>query len=177
MIPDFFKPIGVGSLEPNFFNKIGDEWMLITAGTPNHFNTMTASWGGLGILWNKPVAICFIRPHRYTFEFAEKQHYFTLSFLGDKYRNILNFCGNHSGRDSDKIAHTGLLPVQLGPESISFEQAELIFECKKIYADFIEPENFVVRDIIASHYPRQDFHRFYIGEIVNCYKKKSEKVK
>ena len=170
-IPDAFKLIRVKSLESNFFKRIDEDWMLITAGTPHHFNTMTASWGGLGILWNKPVAICFIRPNRYTYQFAEKYNYFTLSFLGDQYRDILSFCGSHSGQDTDKIARTGLKPVQLGPESISFEQAVLIFECRKLYADFIKPDNFIVHHIIGKHYPRMDFHRFYIGEIVNCYAK------
>jgi flavin reductase (DIM6/NTAB) family NADH-FMN oxidoreductase RutF len=115
------------------------------------------------------VAICFIRPHRFTFQFTEKNKYFTLSFLEEKYRDILNFCGSHSGKDTDKVAGTGLKPVELGAESISFEQARLIFECRKLYADFIKPDNFMVREIIHKNYPGHDFHRFYIGEIVNCF--------
>ena len=59
-------------LTDNPFKLIGTDWMLITAGTPESFNTMTASWGGLGILWERKVATCFIRPTRYTFEFAER---------------------------------------------------------------------------------------------------------
>jgi len=169
MIPDTFKKTRIETLESNFFQKINQEWMLITAGKISHFNTMTASWGTLGVLWNKPVAVCFIRPHRYTFQFAEKYNYFTLSFLEDKYRNILDFCGTHSGKDTDKIARTGLKPVELGAESVSFEQAILVFECKKLYADNMKPENFIVREIIKKNYPELDFHRFYIGEIVNCY--------
>jgi flavin reductase (DIM6/NTAB) family NADH-FMN oxidoreductase RutF len=169
MIPEPFKKTMIETLESNFFQKINQEWMLITAGKISYFNTMTASWGTLGILWNKPVAVCFIRPHRYTFQFAEKYNYYTLSFLEDKYRNILDFCGTHSGKDTDKIARTGLKPVELGTESISFEQAILVFECRKLYADYIKPENFIVREIIKKNYPGLDFHRFYIGEIVNCY--------
>jgi flavin reductase (DIM6/NTAB) family NADH-FMN oxidoreductase RutF len=168
-----FKTISTESLKDNFFSRIDRDWMLITAGTLSHFNTMTASWGSLGILWNKPVAICFIRPHRFTFQFTEKHTFFTLSFLEEKNRDILNFCGSHSGKDTDKVARTGLVPVELGAESISFEQAKLVFECRKLYADFIKPENFLVQDIIAKNYPEQDFHRFYIGEIVNCYSSSS----
>src|SRR4030042_3433437 len=169
MIPDNFIKVEVETLKINFFQQIGRQWMLITAGTKSHFNTMTASWGTLGILWNKPIAICFIRPHRYTFQFTEKYNHYTLSFLEDQCRSILNFCGSHSGKDTDKISRTGLVPIELGPESISFEQAVLIFECRKIYADFIDPENFFIPEFIKNNYPAKDFHRFYIGEIINCY--------
>jgi flavin reductase (DIM6/NTAB) family NADH-FMN oxidoreductase RutF len=164
-----FKTRNPESLDDNFFRRINRDWMLITAGTLEHFNTMTASWGTMGILWNKPVAICFIRPHRYTFQFAEKHDFFTLTFLEDTYRDILSFCGSHSGKDTDKIAGTGLVPLELGRESISFEQAQLIFECRKMYADYIKEDNFFTRELIRKNYPGRDFHRFYIGEIVNCY--------
>ena len=55
----------------NFISLIGREWMLVTAGDASRFNTMTASWGGVGYLWNKPVVFVFVRPERYTFEFIE----------------------------------------------------------------------------------------------------------
>ena len=166
-----FKTISPESLDDNFFSRIDNDWMLITAGTLTRFNTMTASWGTLGILWNKPIAICFIRPQRFTFKFAEEHNFYTLTFLDEKYRDILNFCGSHSGKDTDKVAKTGLLPVALGAESITFEQARLVFDCRKLYADFIKPGNFIVRDIIDKNYPKQDFHRFYIGEIINCFRR------
>lgn len=164
--------IDLASIQTNFFKAINDDWMLITAGTPQQFNTMTASWGTMGILWNKPVAICFIRPHRYTFQFAESNQYFSLSFFNEEHHQILNFCGSHSGRDIDKIAATGLKPVQLNNGCVSFEQAALIFECFKLYADYFKQENFIVTEIIRKIYPVKDFHRFFIGEIINCYLKK-----
>lgn len=168
-----FNTIPTESLKDNFFSRFDRDWMLITAGTMAHFNTMTASWGTVGILWNKPVAICFIRPHRFTFQFAEKHSFFTLSFLEEQYRDILSFCGSHSGKDTDKVAQTGLKPVELGAESITFEQARLVLECRKLYADFLKPENFLVRAILDKNYPGKDFHRFFIGEILNCYNSSS----
>ena len=78
------------------FNLIGKEWMLVTAGTLEHYNTMTASWGGIGWLWNKPVAFVFIRPERFTHQFIEENERMTLSFLGEEHRDILNFCGSKS---------------------------------------------------------------------------------
>jgi len=107
MISDY-KKIDPNDFSGNIIQKIGFDWMLITAGNPEKFNTMTASWGGMGFLWNKPVAFIFIRPQRFTYEFAELNEYYTLHFFEEKYREILNFCGSKSGRDVDKIAKTGL---------------------------------------------------------------------
>src|SRR5512139_341908 len=99
-------------LSDNPFRLIGADWMLITAGSPDAFNTMTASWGGLGVLWERKVAFCFIRPTRHTYGFIERAGGFTLSFFGEQYRSALQFCGTHSGRDTDKVSGAGLTPVR-----------------------------------------------------------------
>ena len=101
------KKLEVKDLKENFFEAIGKEWMLVTAGTKEKFNTMTASWGGIGWLWNKPVAFVFIRPERYTYEFVEKNDYLTLSFLGEENKKIHAVCGSKSGRNTDKVKETG----------------------------------------------------------------------
>ena len=80
------KEISVSELQDNMFDAIGKEWMLVTAGTQEKFNMMTASWGGTGILWGKPVAFIFIRPERYTYEFIEEGDKLTLSFLGEEHK-------------------------------------------------------------------------------------------
>ncbi|MBN2610933.1 MAG: flavin reductase [Bacteroidales bacterium] len=172
-IEGYLAKTNVTSLNDNVFNLIDKEWMLITAGNTGSFNTMTASWGTLGILWNKPVAICFIRPHRYTFEFAEKSDYFTLSFFDESFRGILNICGSKSGRTIDKIKETCLKPLLTDNGGIGYEQARMVIECRKLYADFLKEDNFVVPDTALKNYPSKDFHKFYIGEIVNCYLKHS----
>ncbi len=163
-----FIKTGPDKLNENAFNIIGEEWMLITAGTEKNFNTMTASWGTIGILWNKPVAICFIRPQRYTFEFAESSDYYTLSFLEPGNRDILKFCGSRSGRDRDKIRETGLQPMYTELGNVYFEQCRLMIECKKLYADRIKEDSFILPELIGKNYPNKDFHKFYIGEIVSC---------
>ncbi|MFW5820724.1 MAG: flavin reductase [Bacteroidota bacterium] len=162
-----FKKILPKHISDNVFKAIGDDWMLISAGNMKSWNTMTASWGTLGILWNIPIAICFIRPQRYTYEFAERSDYYTLSFFGNEHREILNFCGTRSGRDYDKADETGLKVFETEHGNIGFEQARLILECKKIYADNIRPENFILEDLIPKNYPKKDFHRFYIGKLEN----------
>ena len=101
------KKVEPKELDFNVFSAIGDQWMLITAGDKEDCNTMTASWGGLGILWGSPIAIAYIRPQRYTKEFVDREEYFTLSFFGPEYRPQLALCGSKSGRDVDKVAECG----------------------------------------------------------------------
>ena len=94
-----FKETDISTLKFNPFDKISRQWMLVTAGDNDSSNTMTASWGGVGIMWGKPVATVYIRPQRYTKEFIDQNEYFTLSFLSEEYRKALNVCGSVSGRN------------------------------------------------------------------------------
>lgn len=166
------KRIEIKDLTENFFETISKEWMLVTAGTPEHFNTMTASWGGIGFLWNKPVAFVFIRPERYTYEFAEKNEYLTLSFLGDENRQIHNVCGSKSGRDTDKVQETGLKPLPTPEGNITFEQSRLTLECRKLYSRMLEPESFIDKQPLEKWYSENNgMHKMYIVEIVNVWKK------
>ena len=157
------KKLEVKDLKDNFFEAIGKEWMLITAGTKEKFNTMTASWGGIGWLWNKPVAFVFVRPERYTYEFIEKSDYLTLSFLGEENKKIHAVCGSKSGRNTDKVKETGLKPVFTEGGNVVFEQARLSLECKKLYADGIKPECFLDKESLekwygGAHGGYQEFH-------------------
>ncbi|NMA65759.1 MAG: flavin reductase family protein [Clostridiaceae bacterium] len=140
--------------------------MLVTSGTPKNFNMMTASWGGLGVLWGKNVCYIFIRPSRYTYEFIEKNDTFSLSFFNEEWRKALNICGSKSGRDIDKVKETGLTPIACKNNTVGFEQARMIIECKKLYFQDIEPDNFLDPSIMKN-YPKKDFHRVYVGEIIN----------
>jgi len=153
-------------LNDNTFKLIGKDWMLITAGAPDAFNTMTASWGGLGVLWERQVAFCFIRPTRYTYGFVERAEHFTLSFFGEQHRKALQFCGTHSGRDTDKVAKAGLTAVQ-DDGFTYFDEARLVLGCRKIYFQDIRPEQFLERSI-NDMYPQKDYHRMYVGEIKKC---------
>jgi flavin reductase (DIM6/NTAB) family NADH-FMN oxidoreductase RutF len=152
----------------NVFRLIGADWMLITAGTRQSFNTMTASWGGMGVLWDKEVCWCVIRPQRYTYEFMERSARFTLSFFDERYRGALNLCGTKSGRDIDKVAAAGLTPTTTDSGAVYFAEARLVMECRKLYYQDIDPRNFVDPNI-ARNYPKRDYHRMYLGEIVGCY--------
>ena len=164
-----FKETMPELLADNPFELIGKDWMLITAGTPQSFNTMTASWGGLGVLWERKVAFCFIRPTRYTYEFVERSDTFTLSFFEERYRKALSFCGSHSGRDVDKIKKAGLTPVNKG-SFVYFDESRLVLACRKLSFQDISPDHFLDQSI-NDLYPEKDYHRMYIGEIVKCLRK------
>ena len=159
-----FLEISPLEIRKNPIDLIGKKWMLITAGTPDKFNTMTASWGGWGELWFKPVAFIFVRPQRYTYEFLEKEPFFTLSFFDATLQPKLKFCGTHSGREIDKATECGFLPVATQNGSVYFEEAQLVLECKKLYFQDLDPAHFLDKSI-SKHYPNNDFHRMYIGEI------------
>ena len=66
----------------NAIKLIGSDWMLITAKDEpaGRVNAMTASWGCLGVLWNKPVCVCYIRPQRHTFGLVEREERFSFAF-------------------------------------------------------------------------------------------------
>jgi flavin reductase (DIM6/NTAB) family NADH-FMN oxidoreductase RutF len=168
-INELFVKVEPEQLKDNFFRTIDNDWMLITAGSAQKFNTMTASWGAMGILWNFPIAICFIRPTRYTFSFVNDHDHFTLSFFTEKEKGILNYCGSRSGRNTDKIAQTGLKPLLTEQQGITFEQSRLCIECQKVYADDLRPEKFIMQSLDAKNYPGKDYHRFFIGKISSCY--------
>jgi len=163
-------PIKCDDIRDNPFHLIGSVWMLVTAGAMKSFNTMTASWGGLGVLWNKQVCYVFIRPTRYTYEFMERDGSFSLSFFEEDQREALNFCGSHSGRDVDKIKQTGLTPVQDPSGAVYFNEARLVLICKKMYYQDINPSNFI-DTMIDKNYPDKDYHRMYVGEIIAAYRK------
>jgi flavin reductase (DIM6/NTAB) family NADH-FMN oxidoreductase RutF len=154
-------------IKDNVFKLISKDWLLVTAGEINNYNMMTASWGALGHLWNKNICIAFVRPQRYTYDFMEKYDYFTFSFYSEKYRDMLKFCGTKSGRAFNKTEECGLTPIESFNKSIYFNEADLVFECKKLYYDDLKENNFLIDSLQKEIYPKKDFHRLYIGEITN----------
>lgn len=159
-----FLPFNIRSLQDNVFSLLADRWMLITSGTRDSWNTMTASWGGLGHLWNKDVAFVFVRPTRHTFDFMESHEVYSLSFFGPEWREALNTCGKVSGRDADKAALTGLKPVGTDSGAVIFAQADFSLICRIVHKQDLDPSGFIDSSI-RTHY-KNDYHRLYVGEIL-----------
>ena len=163
---DQHRIIDPEQLDDNTFRLIGKDWMLITAGTPEFYNTMTGSWGGFGVLWDKKICFCVVRPTRYTYGFMEKSDFFTLSFFTEEYRKALLLCGTKSGRAVNKTKETGLTPVK-GNVTVYFDEARLVLECKKLYFQDLDPDHFLDPGI-EKFYPQKDYHRMYVGEVMRC---------
>jgi len=163
------------SITDNAFKMIGKDWLLISACTKEitpdgeiktgKVNTMTASWGGVGVLWNKDVATVYIRPSRYTKEIIDKTDTFSISVLSEKFKNALNYCGTHSGRDHDKLREAKLDVNYSGEGTPWIKQARLVFICRKLYVQEFDPNCFVDELLCKQNYKKDDFHTMYIGEI------------
>lgn len=163
-----FESVGTSALAGDLIQRIGDGWMLISVanretGIPN---TMTASWGTVGVLWNKPVLTCFIRPQRFSYPLACREARMAFAFLPEQYRAALQYCGAHSGRDGDKFAAAGLTPAFTSDDDpVPYPaEASLVVVGRKLYEDDLREGNFL-DPALFRNYPRKDFHRFFICEI------------
>lgn len=166
-----FQKKDVKSIEMKPFEKIGSQWMLIAAGTEDHVNAMTASWGGVGVLWGKNTATVYIRPQRYTREFVDREDTFTLSFFQGECMNEMGYLGKISGREvPDKIRQSGLHLTMVEGHP-TFEEAQQVFVCRKLYKGEIHPENFLDKSQDSRWYPEKDYHLVYIAEIEAVYQK------
>ncbi len=141
---------------------------LVTAGNPRDFNTMTIGWGGLGTIWGKPVCTVYVRKSRYTYEYLEKNEYFTVSFF-DSDREALIYLGSHSGRDGDKVKASGLTPMSV-EHGVAFREASATLTCKKLYKQLMDAEA-IPQDIRDRFYSGEDegnMHYMFIGEVVHA---------
>lgn len=154
----------------NPFTKIEKNWALLTAGDMNGFNSMTVNWFTLGYLWHKYVAVVYVRPQRYTYNFSETKDYITLSFYDEEYRQALGLFGSKSGKDCDKVKETNFHPVAMS-NGVSYEEASITLVGKKIYRNEIKENEFLNKEVMDFNYPDKDFHTCYVLEIEHIYVK------
>jgi len=167
----------------NPMKMIGKDWMLVSAAKDTgsdtfgkDYNTMTASWGGVGVLWNRPVAFVFVRPERHTFLFTEESPYLTLSFFGGEMREELAFCGRNSGRDVDKAEKCGLAPLFSSDEngrSVFFSEAKVVLKTRKLYGKELDMGAFA-DDAPLEFYRTDGVHKMYVCEITEVLVKAEE---
>jgi len=146
-------------------------WFLLTSGDYHQekFNCMTISWGMLGTLWSLPAAMVAVRFSRYTFRFMDEYDSFSLNAFPTQYRDVLNELGSDTGREMDKINFPKITPMACqNIPSPCYQEAELVLECKKIYWEDMNPAHFLDGRIFEK-YPKPDYHRFFIGEVVGIY--------
>lgn len=138
----FFKKMDLSDLQCNPFDMIGKAWYLLTSGTPEDYNTMTASWGAMGEMWGAPSFHCVVRTNRYTLNYLDQNELFSATFFDPGYKPALQFCGTHSGKDCDKAQRTGLQPE-----------------------GFLEPETY------EKWYGKDPMHREFVGEVLAYYER------
>lgn len=169
------------------FEQFSKKWALLTAGTMDHYNACTVSWGGMGTLWTRPgkngdEITVYLHPARYTQAFFREHGTFTVSFYPESSRKALMYMGSHSGRDGDKAAQAGLTPVPMG-DSVTFREAEMSFLCRKVYAYPFAKEG-IAEDVQAYYrdnpgaYPVDENgdwqpHWIFIGEVLEARRKES----
>lgn len=163
-----YKKITPDKIPGNIIKMLTEDWMLITAGNNQEFNMMTAGWGGLGSMFGKPVAFCFIAPTRYTYKLMEKNDTYTLTFYTEAYREALNTCGSKSGKDTDKVKASGLTPISTPEGSKAFAEAWLIIECRKMVSQSIIPEA-ITNQKLKEEWEGKQLHKMFIGEIINVW--------
>jgi len=157
------------------FQNIGNEWALLSVGDEKHFNTMTISWGSLGFIWQRPVMTALVRPQRYTHEFSDQFENFSVSFYDRKYRHALNILGTKSGRDTNKIALSGLTPVFVDGVP-TFKESYLTVIGRKIYRGQMESAGFLIPTVDEEFYPQKDYHTVYFAEMIKTVGKNQELV-
>ncbi|NDV70333.1 flavin reductase [Dysgonomonas sp. 25] len=164
-----FKEINIKDFTPDAFG-LKNKWMLISAQKDGKANTMTASWGGFGVMWNKEVVFVVIRPQRYTKEFVDNTDFFSLTFFDKQYLKDLGYLGKVSGRDEDKIARAGFHTVM--DNSIPyFEEAHTAIFAKKLFVQPLSEASFLDKGIIDQWYPEKDFHYLYVAEVTKILQK------
>lgn len=165
------KKIEIQDFNENVFKLIGDDWLLINTYNEEKVNSMTASWGGMGVLWNKEVAYIFIRPQRYTQELLPNNEYFSLSVMGEEYRDVLNYLGSVSGRDENKLEKANLAVTKDENGAPIIEEARLNIIVRKLFCQQMTEDAFADKDLVDINYPNKDFHFVYVLEILKIIEK------
>lgn len=165
-----FQKVRPEEFSGNVFERIGRQWAVLSAGKEGDFNGMTVSWGGMGVLWGRPVVQVYVRPERYTFGYMEREDLFSLSFFPESCRGALNLMGSKSGRDLDKVRAAGLTPVFL-EGAPGYSEAEAVLVCRKLYSEDFALEK-MTPEVAESYKTSGGVHRIYWGEILGVYVKK-----
>ena len=166
-----FREIKPEDIKENSFSLIGKDWMLISAEKDGEVNTMTAAWGGFGVMWHENVVFVVIRPQRYTKEFVDSNEYFSLSFLPPQYKKQLTYLGSVSGKAENKIKKSGLNIIKENGVPY-FKESKLAIICKKLYVQNYNPDSFLDKELMNKWYPDKDYHTLYIAKVEKVFEEK-----
>lgn len=166
-----FRQVAPDKIPGNIIKLLNDA-TLITSGSGENINVMTASWGGLGVFWEKPVAFCFLGAQRYSITTMDKGDTYTISFYTEAYKDAIQYCGTTTGRNEDKIKGSGLTPIKTPSGATAFAEAWMIFECKKMISQPLSQDAIADKTSDAAQkWNGKELHKMYIGEILNVWVK------
>lgn len=173
---DLYEQIRPEDIPGDVFTLVSKDYTVLTGGTPEHYNSMIAGWGGWGTLFEKPATWCFLRSNRYTLELIRKNHTYTMSYFDDEYKEDIMLFGTQSGRDGQKMKETKLTAVQTPAGNMTFKEAKLIIECRLTEVTTVSPDDFLTEQgrnfIIEAHAETNDYHKIVFGEITNVWIRK-----
>jgi len=171
-----FEQITPEEIYDDVFTLVGKVFPVVTAGRKDHYNSMTASGGGMGLHFRKPATWCIFASSRYTLEIIQKEQTYTLSYFPSEYKNQVLFLGSKSGRDSEKMKEVELTSIQTPSGNISFKEARLIIECKLTQITTANAEDFYsqeAKDYLKEAYiDENEIRKYVFGEITHVWKKK-----
>jgi flavin reductase (DIM6/NTAB) family NADH-FMN oxidoreductase RutF len=170
---ELFKSISPEEIEDNVFKLVGKDFTVITAGKIPEHNSMTASWGGMGILFQKPVTWCFLRASRYTLELIRKEQTYTMSYFPDERKEQVLFFGSKTGKNTDKMKESTLTAMQTPSGNTTYKEARLVIECKLTELTTVAPDDFYTsegKNFIEEAYDEvKEYHKLVLGEITNVW--------
>ena len=113
----------------------------------------------------------YVSTNRYTYEFMEKNDYFTVTHFPESLRPKLAYLGRVSGRDEDKVAGSGLTVEFTDLGNPVYAEADLAIECRKIYSEQFKRD--LLPEDVRQWYDdsKLGIHCFYVGEIVHVWQK------
>ncbi|MCL2597151.1 MAG: flavin reductase [Paludibacter sp.] len=171
-----FVQITPEEISDDVFTLVGKVFPVVTAGRKDHYNSMTASGGGMGLHFRKPTTWCIFASSRYTLEIIQKEQTYTLSYFPSEYKKQVLFLGSKSGRDSEKMKEVELTSIQTPSGNISFKEARLIIECKLTQIATANAEDFYsqeAKDYLKEAYiDENEIRKYVFGEITHVWKKK-----
>lgn len=173
---ELFKSIDAKDIDQNIFKLLEENHSVITAGTDSLYNSMTASWGGWGRLYEKQVAWCTLGAGRYTLELIKKNGTYTFSFFDKAYKDQVLYLGSKTGRDSDKMKELKLTKVDTPSGNITYKEAFLVLECKLIQQSTINPADVKEsedKEFLEKAYKNvKGYHQLLIGDITKVWLRK-----
>jgi flavin reductase (DIM6/NTAB) family NADH-FMN oxidoreductase RutF len=175
---ELFKKIEPTEITDNVFKLVGQDYTVITAGTDSAYNSMTASYGGWGQLFELPVTWCFLNASRYTLEYMKREQTYTMSYFADQFKEDVLFFGSKSGRTSDKMKESKLTPAKTPSGNITYKEARLIIECKLLEETETNPKDFYTekgKEFVEKGKKDgngKEYHKLVFGEITNVWVRK-----